>query len=166
MQLNGLTLVGYDHTGANATFLLDCTFEQALALDGEELRVTDGDGTDIAVFGGYHLTGLELDSTAPSDRTRASFSKRLEPETEAELNALEGNLEIAKGDIKRVESKAVAAQATADTATGLAGSNSESIDVYGTAIEEIVTTQSDEILPALEVYGRAIEELANPSGGE
>ena len=89
MKLNGIELISYDHSGANANFVLECSFAEATALDGEELTIKSGNAK-VAVFGGYRLTGL----TKVKDYVRASFAKALEPNTEQAISALEQNQAI------------------------------------------------------------------------
>lgn len=86
MKLNGIELISYDHHGATANFVLECSFAKAATLDGEELIVTSNDD-EIAVFGGYHITGVEK----VGEHTRASFFKTVEPNIEQDIKAIQQN---------------------------------------------------------------------------
>lgn len=89
MKLNDVELISYDHSGATANFILECSFAEATTLDGEELAITSGKD-EVAVFGGYHITGLEK----VGDYTRATFFMTVEPNTEQALQAIQQNQAI------------------------------------------------------------------------
>lgn len=116
MKLNDIELLTYNPSGANVTFLLDCDFKTAGKLDGKTLTVTSG-GQDVAVFGGYHLTALELSG----DNTRATFAKTLEADTAQAIQALEANQAILRASINTTD-------ANVDTVQTLAEANAAAIE--------------------------------------
>ena len=132
MELNEITCIGYKQTGNTVYFDLECDFETANALDGEELKVT-ADGEDMAVFGGYQLVGLEKDG----EYTRAKFAQALEPNTEQVLSAIQKNLEIANKNLTANEKKTQSAQTSADSANKSASDAREIADANAAAILEM-----------------------------
>lgn len=135
MKLNDIELVGFAPADATAvagntvSFVLVSDIAGATALDGQELKVTDGE-TDIAVFGGYELTGVERVS---SDHVRATFARALEPNTAQAIQAIEKNAVIANVNINNATVTANAANAAAAAASNMA-------EVNAAAIEEIAAT--------------------------
>lgn len=80
MKLNGIELGGYSARGDEATFSLDgCTIEQAAAIDGETLTVTDDGGETVEVFEGYAVASVAV--SGESVRVRAI--RRVEESAEA-----------------------------------------------------------------------------------
>ena len=132
MELNEITCIGYKQTGNTVYFDLECDFETANALDGEELKVT-ADGEDMAVFGGYQLVGLEKSG----EYTRAKFAQALEPNTEQVLSAIQKNLEIANKNLTSNEKKTQSAQTSADSANKSASDAREIADANAAAIIEL-----------------------------
>lgn len=90
MDLNGINLISYNNYGSTADFVLECSFDEAMSINGDELIVMS-DGNKIAVFGGYHLTALEI---TPKGYTRAAFEMDLDPETEKAIKAIMENQRI------------------------------------------------------------------------
>ena len=132
MELNGITCIGYKPTGNVVAFDLECDFADALALDGEELKVT-ADGSDLAVFGGYQLTGLEVNG----DYTHARFAMALEPNVEQMLSAIQQNLEIARKAADTADTKAKNAQTSATNAATSANDANTLANANAEAIEEL-----------------------------
>ena len=135
MQLNGIDLIGYNADGNVVSFLLDCDFSGAEALDGQELRVT-GDAGDIEVFGGYQLLGVRHDG----DRVLATFMQALEPNTAQAISALQRNMTIANDAIAGAVGDAASAQQAADEAGEAAATATDLAEVNAAAIEEIAAT--------------------------
>lgn len=133
MELNGIDLIGYETVGNTASFVLDCGLSEAIALDGQELRVAEG-GDDTAVFGGYRLTGVERTFDG---RTRASFSLALEPNVEQLVTALRQDLSIKGRAIEEADGKAADAQSKAQGAVDRTDEMATQIEAYGEAIEEL-----------------------------
>lgn len=110
MLLNGYTLGGYSARADEASFSLDgCTIEEAAALDGETLTVTDDVGETIEVFEGYVLASVAV--SGESVRVRAI--RRVEESAEAAIRALEENVRL-------VRETATATQAVANEARAAA----------------------------------------------
>ena len=175
MQLNGIDLIGYDHTRDTLTAVLDTDYATILPLDGQELKVTEGE-SDIAVFGGYHLTGMEL---MDNEYIRATFVIKIEPNIEQAIESINKNIEINQRDIKQVQSRAStiesevrtaqssanSAQSSADNANDGVATLTDDIDIYGGAIEELGSTAADNAIAVenltttTESQGASIEEL-------
>ena len=108
MKLNELTLGGYSARADEASFSLDgCTIEEAAALDGETLTVTNDEGETVEVFEGYAIASVAV--SGESVRVRAI--RRVEESAEAAIRALEENVRI-------VRETATATQAVANEAKG------------------------------------------------
>ena len=135
MELNGITCIGYKPTGNVVAFDLDCEFADALALDGQELKVT-ADDADVAVFGGYRLLSLEVNG----DYTRARFGVKLEPNVEATVDEIQQNVEIVRKAASTADNKAKTAQASANSAATSANDAREIADANAAAIEELAAT--------------------------
>lgn len=133
MKLNGIECVGYEQVGNTAKFLLKCDLADALTIEGE-LKVTD-EKTDIAVFGGYQVTGVEKSG----ENTLAKFAMKLEPNIEETVNAILKQQNINASNITKVEMRTDQAQSTADNAQSSIASISEALEAYGEAIEELAT---------------------------
>lgn len=108
MLLNGIELGGYSARGDEVSFSLSgTTIEEAAALDGETLTVTDDEGETIEVFEGYVLASVAVSGN--SVRVRAI--RKVEESAEAAIHALEENVRI-------VRETATATQAVANEAKG------------------------------------------------
>lgn len=134
MELNGITCKGYQQIGNTVSFLLDCDFDTAIAIDGTKLTVT-ADGEDVAVFGGYELTGVERET----EGTRARYAMALEANVEAAYKAVAENYTITKKAADKAETSAASAQSTATSALNQATDLSSQLEAYGQAIEELAT---------------------------
>ena len=110
MLLNGYTLGGYSARADEASFSLDgCTIEEAAALDGETLTVTNDEGEAVEVFEGYVLASVAV--SGESVRVRAI--RKVEESAEAAIRALEENVRI-------VRETSAATQAVANEAKEIA----------------------------------------------
>ena len=175
MQLNGIDLIGYDHTRDTLTAVLDTDYATILPLDGQELKVTEGE-SDIAVFGGYHLTGMEL---MDNEYIRATFVIKIEPNIEQAIESINKNIEIHKSLIEQAnqnnnltEKKADSAQTSADNAQSSAdianngvATLTDDVDIYGGAIEELGSTAADnaisieDLTSTTETHETSIQDL-------
>lgn len=125
MELNGINCIGYEQIGNTVKITLACTMQQALDIDASELKITE-QGEDIAVFGGYELTGV----SKSGEYVNAIFAKELEANTAQTLSALEQNLAIAN-------KKITVTQTTATATNKQVGEISTQLEAYGQAIEEL-----------------------------
>lgn len=134
MQLNTIPLISYEQKDAGAAFVLQCSFADALALDGQELSLTDGD-TQLAVYGGYHIVGLEYTAEG---YTRAAFFKVIDPDTQQSISALEANLGITNRNLNATNDNLEAAQSqiavNAESAQKLIEANAAAIEELATAV--------------------------------
>lgn len=131
MELNGIVLVGYTATdGVTARFVLKTDMATAIALDGEELKVT-ANGSDVEVFGGYQLSSVEQ---MEAGKVRAKFARKLEANVSQAIEAIEANAEIANRNIDGATVTANAANAVASDASTLANANAEAIEELAAAV--------------------------------
>ena len=108
MKLNGITLGGYSVRADEVTFSLSgTTIEQAAALDGETLTVTNDEGEAVEVFEGYAVASVAVSG----DSVRVRAIRKVEESAEAAIRALEENVRI-------VRETATATQAVANEAKG------------------------------------------------
>lgn len=113
LKLNGITLGGYSARGDEATFSLSgTTIEEAAALDGETLTVTD-EGETVEVFEGYVLASVAV--SGESVRVRAI--RRVEESAEAAIRALEENVRIVRETATATQAVANEAREVAQTGT-------------------------------------------------
>ena len=112
MKLNELTLGGYSARGDELTVSLAATVEQAAALDGERLTVTDDDGETIEVFEGYVVASISVSG----DSVRVRLIRRVEESAEAAIRALEENVRIVRETATATQAVANEAKAAADSA--------------------------------------------------
>ena len=115
MKLNGLTLGGYSARGYELTASLEATVEQAAALDGERLTVTDDAGGTVEVFEGYEVASISVSG----EFVRVRLIRRVEESAEAAIRALEENVRV-------VRETATATQAVANEAKQSAEAAAES----------------------------------------
>lgn len=109
MKLNELTLGGYSARGDELTVSLAATVEEAAALDGEKLTVTDDDGEAVEVYEGYAVASISVSG----DAVRVRLIRRVEESAEAAIRALEENVRL-------VRETATATQAVANEAKEIA----------------------------------------------
>ena len=113
MKLNGYTLGGYSARSDEASFSLDgCTIEQAAALDGETLTVTNDEGETVEVFEGYVLASVAV--SGESVRVRAI--RRVEESAEAAIHALEENVRLVRETATATQAVANEAKQSAEAA--------------------------------------------------
>lgn len=105
MKLNELTLGGYSARGDELAVSLAATVEEAAALDGETLTVTDDDGEAVEVFEGYAVASISVSG----DAVRVRLIRKVEESAEAAIRALEENVRL-------VRETATATQAVANEA--------------------------------------------------
>lgn len=114
MKLNGITLGGYSARADEASFSLDgCTIEQAAALDGETLTVTNDEGETVEVFEGYVLASVAV--SGKSVRVRAI--RKVEESAEAAIRALEENVRLVRETATATQAVANEAREVAQTGT-------------------------------------------------
>lgn len=119
------------------TFVLDCDFKAALALDKKALKVTTNEGTDLAEFGGYEVLGVEKDGDG---YTVARFGRVLEANTEAAIQSLQSTVNANVAGLADNVEKTATAQETADTAQGTVTEMGELMEIISAALEEISAT--------------------------
>lgn len=115
-KLNSLDCGGWQMKGADAVeFSMACAYAEVSGLKGaESLKVTDGDGTELADFSGYELVSQwESDGSV-----RARFLRKLEANTEAAIRSLEANMVTVS---KKVDEGMAEASKRADEAASVAG---------------------------------------------
>lgn len=114
-KLNGLDCGGWQVKGADAVeFSMACAYAEVSGLKGaESLKVTDGDGTELADFSGYELVSQwEVDGAV-----RARFLRKLEANTEAAIRSLEENVRIVRETATATQAVANEAREVAQTGT-------------------------------------------------
>lgn len=116
MKLNNIHLLAYNLIANQLTAILECDFKEATKLSGKTLTITNN-GEDIAVFGGYDLTGIEKSPNG----TRVTFAKELDPDTAGAIAAIETNQTIMHRTLNE-------ASDTAQTAHTLAEANAAAIE--------------------------------------
>lgn len=126
-QLNGLDCGGWQVIGQDAVeFSMACAYAEVSGLKGaESLKVTDGDGTELADFSGYELVSQwEVEGAV-----RARFLRKLEPNTEAAIRSLESNMQTVS---KKVDTGLAEASATAEDAKKAADEAKQMAEQGGT----------------------------------
>lgn len=118
MKLNGIRCDGYTQRGKDwwVFTLSETTIEDAAALDGQDLVVTDDEGETVASFAGYAVMGVER----LNDSVVLTAARALEPAAEEAIEAVEANVSVLSKQMETVSSKADAAQTAADTAQAAA----------------------------------------------
>lgn len=130
-KLNGLDCGGWQTKGADAVeFSMACAYAEVSGLKGaESLKVTDGDGTELADFSGYELVSQwEVDGAV-----RARFLRKLEPNTEAAIRSLEANMATVS---KKVDKGMADASKKADEAASVAGEAKQAADTVAASVDE------------------------------
>lgn len=130
-KLNALDCGGWQVKGADAVeFSMTCAYAEVSGLKGaDSLKVTDGDGTELADFSGY-----ELVSQWESDgAVRARFLRKLEPNTEAAIRSLEANMAAVS---KKVDEGMADASKRADEAASVAGEAKQAADTAAASMAE------------------------------
>ena len=93
MKLNGIDLESYAERANEATFVLSgTTLQDALALDGQTLAITDAKGEDYKVFAGYSVASVGLQDAFVSLRAVRALDDR----TEDAIAALDANVATAQ----------------------------------------------------------------------
>lgn len=125
MKLNNLDVKHYDFFNPQKiNFVLDCTFEEASALDSQKLVLTDDENEVITTFGSYTLCTIEKVNTGRDKR--CTFIKALEPNTAQAISSLEDNSVSTQKTLLQIK----------DDLT----QNSDQIDLLGNALEELIIT--------------------------
>ena len=130
-KLNGLDCGGWQVKGADAVeFSMACAYSEVSGLKGaESLKVTDGDGTELADFSGYELVSQwEVDGAV-----RARFLRKLEANTEAAIRSLEANMATVS---KKVDEGMADASKKADKAASVAGEAKQAADTAAASVNE------------------------------
>ena len=97
MKLNGIDLESYAERANEATFVLSgTTLQDALALDGQTLTITDAKGEDYKVFAGYSVASVGLQEAFVSLRAVRALDDR----TEDAIAALDANVATAQETAK------------------------------------------------------------------
>lgn len=96
LELNGKPLASWNDNGASSYFdLYDVTlhdaWDWAKAQDGQDL-VVSRDGGEVHRYGGYEITDVGMSG----DRVTVRAQRKLEPDTEAAIRALESNVATAQ----------------------------------------------------------------------
>lgn len=119
MKLNGIALGGYSARANEVTFSLsDTTVQDAAALDGQTLVVTDDDGTTVTQFGGYYVAQVSTDGGS----VRVRCVRKIDEGSEAAIEALETNLASLRGSVTAVTTIANDAKTASDEAREVAES--------------------------------------------
>ena len=128
-KLNGLDCGGWQVKGADAVeFSMACAYAEVSGLKGaDSLKVTDGDGTELADFSGYELVSQwEVEGAV-----RARFLRKLEANTEAAIRSLEANMATVS---KKVDESMADASKKADEAKQAADTAAASVNEYMDAL--------------------------------
>lgn len=136
MKLNKIPLISYESHDASAAFVLDCDFETALALDGQELKITDDDSQiDMAVYGGYHITAMEKTAEGYA---RITVYKVIDPETAQAISALEQNLTITNRNLTNTNDNVTSVRSQASSAQNGVNELTPQVETTAEAIEAIL----------------------------
>lgn len=157
MLLNGIELIGYSERDDHLSFVLDCTMEDALALDKQALIITNN-GEEYKRFEGYSVISVGIndvyvemecirkldDATAGAIKTLESNVKKIEKNVESSAEKIK-NIELsASGFDKRitqVKTNVDAASKDIETLKDEATSTTERIG----AVETSVTKASEDV---------------------
>lgn len=130
-KLNGLDCGGWQVIGQDCVeFSMACGYAEVSGLKGaESLKVTDGDGTELADFSGYELVSQWESNGA----VRARFLRKLEPNTEAAIRSLEANMATVS---KKVDEGMADASKKADEAASAAGEAKQAADTAAASVND------------------------------
>lgn len=143
-KLNGLDCGGWQTKGADAVeFSMACGYAEVSGLKGaESLKVTDGDGTELADFSGYELVSQwEVDGAV-----RARFLRKLEANMEAAIRSLEANMATVS---KKVEAGLAEAGEAAQGAKDAAKDAKQAAETAQAAANPQVVTFASIALPSM-----------------
>ena len=138
-KLNGLDCGGWQMKGVDAVeFSMACAYAEVSGLkDAESLKVTDGNGTELADFSGYELVSQwEVEGAV-----RARFLRKLEANTEKAIRSLEANMATVSKKVDEAASVVGEAKQAADTAAA-------SVNEYMDALLGLNTTNEMEATDA------------------
>lgn len=128
-KLNGLDCGGWQVKGVDAVeFSMACAYAEVSGLKGaDSLKVTDGDGMELADFSGYELVSQwEVEGAV-----RARFLRKLEANTEKAIRSLEANMATVS---KKVDEGMADASKKADEAKQAADTAAASVNEYMDAL--------------------------------
>lgn len=129
MKLNGtIDLIGYFRDGERVCFELGCGLDEAAALDGQVLTVTD-DGDVIEVFSGYSI--VELEKT-PDGTTRTWCARELDDATKKAIEGLEKTVSGLGASISEANKTAASAEQKASEASTAAAEAKVAAESAGT----------------------------------
>ena len=143
-KLNGLDCGGWQVKGADAVdFSMACAYAEVSGLKGaDSLKVTDGDGTELADFSGYELVSQwEVEGAV-----RARFLRKLEANTEAAIRSLEANMATVS---KKVDNGVADASKKADEAASVASEAKQAAETAQAAANPQVVTFASIVLPSM-----------------
>ena len=162
MKLNGITCGGYvvkdeDHV----QFSLETDWESAVALKGQELKLTEDDGsTFVASFAGYDVIRVEISGSS----IRLLVARTLEPSTEESIRALEDNMGALTAKVEAFGSTVTDAASKADEAVATVSEASDKADAASTKADEAAAKAEEANNTATEANNTASE--ANTAAGE
>ena len=135
LELNGKPLASWGDNGASSHFdLYDVTlhdaWDWAKSQEGQDL-VVSRDGGEVRRYGGYEITDVGMSG----DRVTVRAQRKLEPDTEAAIRALESNVATA-------QQTAQAAMETAQTAAE--GANPQVATFARMQLPAMAATMADE----------------------
>lgn len=130
-KLNALDCGGWQVRGADVVeFSMACAYAEVSGLKGaESLKVTDGDGTELADFSGYEL----VSQWEAEGAVRARFLRKLEANTEKAIRSLEANMAAVS---KKVDEGMAEASTRADEAASVAGEAKQAADTAAASVNE------------------------------
>ena len=136
MKLNDtINVRGYRQKGIQVYLLLECSFKEAVALDGQDLILSDDFGPKFT-FKGYALGSVER---ASEDSTNVRFFKKLEPSIQSAIEEVESNVSNLRLRVDSTGSTATSAYSTASEAKVDIVSLRSELEAYGDAIDEMAT---------------------------
>lgn len=140
MKLNGIRCDGYVQRGKDwwVFTLSETTIEDAAALDGQDLVVTDDEGETVASFTGYAVTGVEV----LKDSIVLTAARELEPVAKEAIEAAEQNISVLSTQMTEVSAKADTAQAAAESAQQAA--NPQVVTFASIALPSMAASITDE----------------------
>lgn len=125
MKLNGLDLISYVDRSNRVQFVLSgSVLDEAVALDGQTLTVTDGeDDEQMAVFAGYNVMSVSLEDM----NTVVLCIREIEEAAKDAIVGLDANVKILTQRVDRAEQKVNSAEQNVAQLTNTVGDVAESV---------------------------------------
>lgn len=133
MRLNGIKLAGHFSDEGRLCFELECGFDEASALDGQVLTVTD-DGDTVEEHFGYTLSSI----SKSGETLFVWFDRAIPDSTKDAISKLEESVNAVHGDVSAVKQAAADASAKAVDAGDKADEAKQAADSVGAALDALL----------------------------